>query len=174
LELLQRRRELGFEPVLLSKESRPLKPRSPRDCPVCRHPHPKPLWGHAHKPGVEPWPQRKSPRGRHKKICTAGRACPNLECDCWGNTDPTIEVPGMWQALFEPLGDGALSAPGYRLGRWPGIVGRQSGPIHGGCPTALWPFGYHLAALALARRQPCRKSTHALLPQLADRTPSVR
>jgi hypothetical protein len=60
LELLQRRRELGYLPRALPKEPRPLKPRSPLDCPVCRHPQPKPLWGHAHRPGALPWPQRKS------------------------------------------------------------------------------------------------------------------
>ena len=92
LELLQRRREIGYHPLSLPKDPRPLKPRSPLDCPVCRRPHPKPLWGHAHKPGVEPWPTRKSRRGKHKHICTAGRACPNPLCDYWGNTDPTFHA----------------------------------------------------------------------------------
>lgn len=92
LELLQRRRERGHQPVVLANEPRPLKPRSPQDCPVCRHPHPKPLWGHAQKPGVGPWSQRKSPRGKHKEICTAGHACPNPECHYWGNTDPTFHA----------------------------------------------------------------------------------
>ena len=92
LELLQQRRELGYAPIVVSKEPRPLKPRSPQDCPVCWHPHPKPLWDHAHKAGVEPWPQRKSSRGKHKRICTAGHACPNPECDYWGNTDPTFHA----------------------------------------------------------------------------------
>jgi hypothetical protein len=61
LELLQRRREIGYQPLGLAKDRRPLKPRSPLDCPVCQHPHPKPLWGHAHKSGVEPWPRRVQP-----------------------------------------------------------------------------------------------------------------
>lgn len=92
LELLQRRRVLGYQPLNLPKEPRPLKPRSPLDCPVCRRPHPKPLWDHAHKLGVEPWARRKSPRGKHKHICTAGHACPNPLCDYWGNSDLTFHA----------------------------------------------------------------------------------
>jgi IS1 family transposase/transposase-like protein len=75
-----------------AKVRQPLKPRTPEDCPVCQHPHPKSLWGHGRKPGVEPWRMRKSPRGDHKRICTAGHACPNPECDYWGNTDPTFHA----------------------------------------------------------------------------------
>jgi IS1 family transposase len=92
LELLQRRRELGYRPPALRKEPRPLKARSPLDCPICCRPHPGPLWGHAHRPGVEPWPRRKSRRGKHKQICTAGRACPNPLCEYWGDTDPTFHA----------------------------------------------------------------------------------
>jgi transposase-like protein len=91
LELVQRRRELGCETVL-AKEPRPLKPRTPEDCPICQHPHLKSLWGHARISGVEPRPMRKSPRGKHKQICTARHACPNPECDYWGNTDPTFHA----------------------------------------------------------------------------------
>jgi IS1 family transposase len=92
LELLERRRELSYQPLGLPQAPRLLKPRSPQDCPVCRRPHPKPLWGHAHKPGILPWPKRKSPRGPHKHICTVGRACPNPLCDYWGDTDPTFHA----------------------------------------------------------------------------------
>ena len=92
LELLQRRRAFGYEPVVLPKEPRPLKPRSPLDCPVCRRPHPKPLWGHGHKPGVLSWRERKHPQGPHKHVCTAGHACPNPLCDYWGNTDSTFHA----------------------------------------------------------------------------------
>ena len=92
LDLLQRRRELGYQSLDLPKEPRRLKPGSPRDCPVCRRPHPRPLWGHAHQPGVEPWIRRKSRRGKPKQICTAGHACPNPLCDYWGNTDPTFHA----------------------------------------------------------------------------------
>jgi hypothetical protein len=91
LEVLQHRREFGYD-TLLTQEPRPLKPSTPPDCPICRRPHPKPLWGHMRNPGVEPWPQRKSPRGKHKQIWTAGRACPNPECYYWGNVDPTFHA----------------------------------------------------------------------------------
>src|SRR5512136_2248514 len=69
---------------------RPLKPRTPRDCPLCGHPHPTPLGGHVRQAGVLPWSERKSPRGKRKTICTAGYACPNPECDYHGNTDATF------------------------------------------------------------------------------------
>jgi len=92
LELVQRRREFGYEPVLLSQEPRPLKPRSPLECPVCCRPHPKSLWGHARQPSVEPWSTQKSPQGAPKQVCTAGHACPNPECDYWGNTDSTFHA----------------------------------------------------------------------------------
>jgi IS1 family transposase len=91
-ELLPWYREIGYHPPALPKEPRPLKPRSPLDCPVGCRPHPKPLWGHAHKPGVLPWPKRKSRRGKPKHLCTAGHACPNPLCDDWGNTDPTFHA----------------------------------------------------------------------------------
>jgi IS1 family transposase/transposase-like protein len=74
------------------KTPRPLKPRTPDDCPVCGRPHPTPLWGHARKPGVLPWVERKSRRGKPKRICTAGRACPNPNCDYHGNTDPSFHA----------------------------------------------------------------------------------
>jgi hypothetical protein len=56
------------------KMPRPLKPRTPTDCPVCGRPHPTPLWGNGRKPGVLPWSERKSRRGtlRAKTVCTAG------------------------------------------------------------------------------------------------------
>jgi IS1 family transposase len=91
-ELLPAYRALGDVPLGLPPEPQPLKPRSPQDCPVCRQPHPKSLWGHVHKPDVLPWPECKSPRGQPKHICTAGRACPNPLCDYWGNTDPTFHA----------------------------------------------------------------------------------
>jgi IS1 family transposase len=92
LDVLPLRRELRYVPPTLPKEPRPLKPRSPRDCPVCQRPHPQSIWEHAHKPGVLPWPARKSPRGKPKQVCTAGHACPNPLCDYWGNTDPTFHA----------------------------------------------------------------------------------
>ena len=91
-ELLQRRRELGYQALDLPQAPRPLRPGSPKDCPVCRRPHPKPLWGQFHKPGVEPWARCKGRRGKREQICTAGHVCPDPLCDYWGNTDPTFHA----------------------------------------------------------------------------------
>ena len=65
---------------------------TPKDCPVCGRPHPTPLWSNVRKPSVLPWSERKSRRGKHKTICTAGYACPNLACDYHGNTDSTFHA----------------------------------------------------------------------------------
>ena len=62
-----------------------LKPRSPDDCPACRlaatassvvEPMP-----------VRPWSEVKSRRGAPKRIPTEGFACPNSQCQYFGNTD---------------------------------------------------------------------------------------
>ena len=88
----------AHQPILASvsspqrKTPRPLKPRTPHDCPVCGRPHPTPLVGNVRKPGVLPWRERKSPRGRPKTICTAGYACPRPDCDYVGNTDSTFHA----------------------------------------------------------------------------------
>jgi hypothetical protein len=74
------------------KTPRPLKPRTPHDCPVCGQPHPTPPWGNSRKPGVLPWSERKSPRGQPKTICAAGYVCPNPNCDDYGNTDSTFHA----------------------------------------------------------------------------------
>jgi transposase-like protein len=87
------------------KTPRPLKPRTPNDCPVCGRPHPTPLWGNPRKPGILPWRERKSRRGRRKTICTAGHACSNPECDYYGNTVSTFH------AL---VGDGQRGADGIQ------------------------------------------------------------
>jgi hypothetical protein len=74
------------------KIPRPLKPRTPEDCPVCRRPHPSPLCGYVRKEGVKPWCARKSRRGKPKRVCTAGHACPNPACAYAGNTDPACHA----------------------------------------------------------------------------------
>ena len=74
------------------KTPRPLKPRTPDDCPVCGRPHPTSLWGNNRKPGVLPWRERKSRRGKPKTVCTAGWACPTPACDYYGNTDSTYHA----------------------------------------------------------------------------------
>jgi len=69
---------------------RPLKPRTPDDCPACR----------AAQPGLpppastslKPYSQAKSPRGRRKRIVTAGYACPNPDCRYYSITDDQIHA----------------------------------------------------------------------------------
>jgi len=51
-----------------------------------------PIGGHVRKPGVLPWSERKSSRGKRKTICTAGYACPRPDCDYFGNTDSTFHA----------------------------------------------------------------------------------
>src|SRR5258708_18865184 len=71
---------------------RPLKPRTPDDCPreaCCRAIHP------SLPPAstlLKPYSQVKSPRGRKKRIVTAGYACPNPECLYYGITDDHIHA----------------------------------------------------------------------------------
>jgi hypothetical protein len=68
---------------------RPLKPRTPDDCPACR----------AAQPGLppvssalKPYSQVKSLRGRRKHIVTAGYACPNPDCAYCGIPDEHIHA----------------------------------------------------------------------------------
>ena len=59
-----------------AKHHGPSSRAPPNDCPVCGRPHPTPFWGNGRKPGVLPWSERKSRRGKLKTVCTAGWACP--------------------------------------------------------------------------------------------------
>jgi transposase-like protein len=69
-----------------------LKPRTPLDCPTCRHssipssgtePAPAPL---------RPWCEVKSCRGAPKRVNTEGFACPNRRCTYCGITDAHIHA----------------------------------------------------------------------------------
>jgi IS1 family transposase len=69
---------------------RPLKPRTPDDCPACRVTHQPHLL-----PGsttLKPYSQTKSSRGRKKRIATAGYACPNSGCLYYGITNDQIHA----------------------------------------------------------------------------------
>ncbi len=69
---------------------RPLKPRTPDDCPACRvtpQPHFLPA-----STQLKPYSQVKSLRGRKKRIATAGYACPNSDCLYYGITDEQIHA----------------------------------------------------------------------------------
>jgi hypothetical protein len=76
-----------------------LKPRTPLDCPACRHSStfssvvgPAPLY-------VRPWREVKSRRGAPKRVNTEGFACPNPQCPYFGITDALTHAPLWgWQA----------------------------------------------------------------------------
>jgi IS1 family transposase len=66
-----------------------LKPRTPRDCPVCL------LASSGVEPAsapVRPWCEVKSHRGAPKRIPNAGFACPNQQCAYFGITDAHIHA----------------------------------------------------------------------------------
>jgi transposase-like protein/IS1 family transposase len=62
-----------------------LKPHTPDDCPACRHA--SPASSSAEPAPVRPWSEVKSRRGAPKRIPTEGFACPNRQCEYFGNTD---------------------------------------------------------------------------------------
>ncbi|MGZ3647375.1 MAG: hypothetical protein ACXVCM_26390, partial [Ktedonobacteraceae bacterium] len=64
-----------------------LKPRTPDDCPVCRHASTAALDAGPVPAPVRPWSEVKSWRGAPKRIDTQGFACPNQQCTYCGITD---------------------------------------------------------------------------------------
>lgn len=64
-----------------------LKPRTPEDCPVCRHASTASSAGVSAPVPVRPWSEVKSRREAPKRIPTEGYACPNRQCTYFGNTD---------------------------------------------------------------------------------------
>jgi transposase-like protein/IS1 family transposase len=70
-----------------SRLPRQLKPRCPDDCPACRLAS-TPSSGRGSAPAsLRPWSEVKSRRGAPKRIPTEGFACPNPQCQYFGNTD---------------------------------------------------------------------------------------
>jgi hypothetical protein len=67
---------------------RPFIPRTPDVCPACCL-NPQPGLPSA-SPPPKPWSLIKSPRGRRKRVATAGYACPNPNCRYYGITDDRI------------------------------------------------------------------------------------
>jgi hypothetical protein len=66
------------------------KPRSPNDCPSCQSGISLAIL--KPNPDVIPYAERKSTRGRKKRISTKGHACPNPQCDYFGITDQRIHA----------------------------------------------------------------------------------
>jgi IS1 family transposase len=67
-----------------------LRPRSPEDCPACRHA--STASSDVEPASVRPWREVKSRRGAPKRIDTAGFACPNQQCAYFGITDAHIHA----------------------------------------------------------------------------------
>jgi IS1 family transposase/transposase-like protein len=70
-----------------SRLPRLLKPRTPDDCPACRLASPALSAGVPAPVPLRPWCEVKSRRGAPKRINTEGFACPNPQCQYFGNTD---------------------------------------------------------------------------------------
>lgn len=72
------------------RTTRPLRPRTPDDCPFCRETSSSP----ANSRTVIPYAQLKSPRGplREKTIDTQGYACPHIDCKYGGITDAAVHA----------------------------------------------------------------------------------
>ena len=67
-----------------------LKPRTPDDCPACRHASTAP--SAAGPAPVRPWCEVKSRRGAPKRVNTEGFACPNRQCPYFGNTEARVHA----------------------------------------------------------------------------------
>jgi transposase-like protein len=69
-----------------------LKPRTPRDCPVCCQFSPRASGAGPSPLPVRPWSEVKSRRGAPKRIDTEGFAYPNHQCPYFGITDASIHA----------------------------------------------------------------------------------
>ncbi len=75
-----RRRRSRSAPVDVGASGpRSLTPRTPEDCPACRHQPAAPPAAPA-RPAIRPWRELKRRRGAPKRIPTEGFACPNRRC----------------------------------------------------------------------------------------------
>ncbi len=80
----------SFPPKSTRPSPRPLRPRTPDDCPQCRDA--QAVSRAATTGSVVPYAQRKSRRGRKKTVDTQGQACPNPDCDYHNITDPAVHA----------------------------------------------------------------------------------
>ncbi len=69
-----------------------LKPRTPDDCPACRHPATVLVIDPPAPPPIRPWHEMKSRRGAPKRIATQGFACPTPTCDYYRVTDAQVHA----------------------------------------------------------------------------------
>ena len=82
-----------------------LKPRTPDDCPACRHASTPSSGGGPAPLPVRPWREVKSHRGAPKRVNTEGFACPNRMCPYVGITDAHVHalVGDGKHGLAEPI-----------------------------------------------------------------------
>lgn len=75
-----------------TKKRRRLRPKTPKNCPLCRAEADQEPVPSCHQSNVMPWSQVKSPRGRKKKVNTHGHACMNPFCTYFGIIDDAIHA----------------------------------------------------------------------------------
>jgi IS1 family transposase len=103
------------------KGPRPLKPRTPEDCPACRgersHDGTDKSDNAAAGYAVTPYAQVKSSRGRKKGLTTQGYGCPNPSCGYFGVTDETLHalVHCGSHGQHEPIADLKCQACGRKV-----------------------------------------------------------
>jgi hypothetical protein len=77
----------------------PAPPRTPDDCPACRHASTASSGARPAPLPVRPWREVKSRRGAPKRVKTEGFACPNRKCLYFRITESHIHAASWrWQA----------------------------------------------------------------------------
>jgi IS1 family transposase len=87
-----RQPSLSHHANVTARVQRLLKPRTPDDCPICQQQAALPTTTGAPRPPIISWRERKSRRGRPKRITTQGFACPNRRCAYFRITDQQIHA----------------------------------------------------------------------------------
>ena len=82
----------GQTPEKKAKTVRPLKPKTPDDCPICREEKTSPAKEAQTRQPPRPWSEVRNRRGRKKGISTQGNACNNRECVYFHIMDESIHA----------------------------------------------------------------------------------
>jgi transposase-like protein len=83
---------LSHTTIITRPIQRLLRPRTPEDCPDCRHQAAVPTHAPSTCPPIIPWSERKSRRGGPKRITTQGFSCSNRTCPYYRITDAHIHA----------------------------------------------------------------------------------
>ena len=92
VSLWQRQYQIQPDRAAATRE-RLLTPRTPDDCPACRHQTARPSSEPAPPSALRPWRECKSRRGAPRRIATDGFACPTRACAYYRLTD--AEQPAL-------------------------------------------------------------------------------